>query len=320
MKIEINKPSPVEIEKKEPKVNKARRNLLKGLGLLGLSIATGAATTSLLEKPKEAQAQKPNQPQKEKQEPSIEKKPELFSGSPEEIWQQALDNPKEFIAKQGLSMEYQDPQSAKDFDRLIQNQMQTIYDTHHQNLAELDKLFANVPYHLLTIIEEAKAKDVPLAIALGIAMHESKCDPKAHDSIKGATGLFQIKQKTAESLGLKIDKKTDERLDPKKNARAALTYLKQQYDRFGRWDLALLAYNEGPTNLKHYLASIQEKPGQPLLNNVDKKNLQEKEISYFCLHQDYFEQNPYPLNVEANIRLYLWYLYEKASQENILEK
>lgn len=327
MKIEINQPNPEKTKeiKKESRLKSKLKNFVFGSIILGLSFGLGTKTAEYFTQPERqalAQELSPEELEKIAVQPPEKKPPiELFQGSPEKIWQQALDYPKEFIAQQGLSPEYLDPNLKKEFDQLVQNQMQAIFDTHHQNLEELDKLFVNVPYQVLTIIEEAKAKQVPLAIAIGIAMHESRCDSKAHDSLTGANGLFQIRQKTAESLGLKVSKKLDERFNPRKNARAAMTYLKKIYQQFGRWDLTLLAYNEGPTHIRHYLARLQKSKTQPLLKKVNPTNIQKEKISYLKLHQDYNEANKYPLNIEANIRLYLWYIYEKTAQEqNILAK
>lgn len=314
MRIEINQPRP-EVNK-ESRIKSKIKNFFRGFVFLGLALGLNSESEEYFDKQEQ---QTLTQELSEKDLAKIaEEQSELFQGSPEQVWQQAIDNPQEFILQQGLISEYENLEAKKEFDSLVQNQVGIIFDIHHQNFKELSRLFRYVDSAAPIIIKEAQEQGVPFGIALGIAMHESKCNPDAHDSIKGASGLFQIKQKTAESLGLKVNKKTDERLDPHKNTRAGLTYLKKQYERFGRWDLALLAYNRGPTIFNHYLASIQEKPGQPLLEKVNKKDLQEKEVTYFCLHQSYAEQNKYPLNVEANIRLYLWYVYEKASQEQDL--
>ncbi|MDD3887578.1 MAG: transglycosylase SLT domain-containing protein [Patescibacteria group bacterium] len=314
MRIEINQPRP-EINK-ESRTKSKIKNFFRGFVFLGLALGLNSESEEYFDKQEQ---QTLTQELSEKNLAEItETQPELFQGSPEQIWQQAIDNPQEFILQQGLSSEYQDFELKKELDLLVQNQVGTIFDTHHQNLKELTKLFRYVDNAAPIIIKEAQEQGIPYGIALGIAMHESKCNPNAHDSIKGASGLFQLKKKTAESLGLKVNRKIDERLDPVKSTRAGLSYLKRQYERFGRWDLALVAYNRGPTKFNHYLASIQEKPGQPLLEKVDIQNLQEEEVTYLCLHQSYSEQNKYPLNVEANIRLYLWYVYEKASREQDL--
>lgn len=325
MKIEINGPRPEKIKPRERIT--PLKNLLKGLKTIGLLFAIGTSTAYPVEGSEEPtnQNQTTETENESKQEENILpedlKSEKLFQGPPEEIFQQAIDFPKDFVEQQGLLIEYQDPKSKMEIERLIQSQVQEIFDTHHQNIKELDKLFRYVQNATPIIFKEAQAQKVPFAIALGMAMHESRCNPSVHDSPKGAAGLFQIKKATAESLGLKVDNKVDERLDPTKNTRAGLIYLKKLYTQYGRWDLAMIAYNEGMGNFNHYLRSIQEKPGYPLLEKVNKQNLQKKDVTYLSLHQNYAEQNKYPLNVEANVRLYLWYIYEKASQEqDILAK
>ncbi|MFA6296493.1 MAG: transglycosylase SLT domain-containing protein [Patescibacteria group bacterium] len=319
MKIEINGPRPEKIKPRE-KLSPIK-NLLKGLKTIGLLFTMGTIVAYPSEGEEETiiESQTTNDETSESLEENIlpeeQKSEKLFQGSEEEIFQQALDFPKDFVEQQGLAAEYQNPKQRQELEKLIQNQVQEIFDTHHQNIKELDKLFEYVQIAAPIIFKEAQEQKVPFAIALGMAMHESRCNPSLHDSLSGAAGLFQIKKTTAESLGLQVSKKEDERLDPIKNTRAALIYLKKLYNQYGRWDLAMLAYNEGMGNLNHYLRSIQEKPGQPLLEKIDKQNLQKKEVTYLSLHQNFSEQNKYPLNVEANVRLYLWYVYEKASSE-----
>ena len=76
-----------------------------------------------------------------------------------------------------------------------------------------------------------------------IAEVESTMDPNAK-SPAGAAGLFQLMPNTAKSLGLKLSP-TDQRLNPEHNSRAAAKYLRNLYERFGSWPLALAAYNAG---------------------------------------------------------------------------
>lgn len=59
-------------------------------------------------------------------------------------------------------------------------------------------------------------------------------------STAGAMGIMQIMPGTARLLGLVNP------FDPVANMRAGARYLRQQFDRFGRVDLALAAYNAGP--------------------------------------------------------------------------
>ncbi len=64
-------------------------------------------------------------------------------------------------------------------------------------------------------------------------------------SPKGAAGIWQLMPETARSLGLVVNKKVDERLDPVKSTLAAVKYLKNLYKIFGDWKLVLASYNAG---------------------------------------------------------------------------
>ncbi|MDR2844022.1 MAG: transglycosylase SLT domain-containing protein [Candidatus Symbiothrix sp.] len=65
----------------------------------------------------------------------------------------------------------------------------------------------------------------------------------------GATGLWQFMLGTGKQYGLEINSLVDERRDPLKATYAACAYLKNLYQMFGDWNLALAAYNCGEGNV-----------------------------------------------------------------------
>lgn len=66
----------------------------------------------------------------------------------------------------------------------------------------------------------------------------------------GAAGLWQFMPFTGRIYKLHQDWYVDERLDPEKATEAACKYLKELYQIFGDWELALASYNAGPGNVR----------------------------------------------------------------------
>ena len=77
---------------------------------------------------------------------------------------------------------------------------------------------------------------------------ESALNPYAKSPAK-AVGLWQFMRPTAKGLGLEINSLIDERRDPLRSSDMGAKYLKQLYEMYNDWSLAIAAYNCGPGNV-----------------------------------------------------------------------
>ena len=82
-----------------------------------------------------------------------------------------------------------------------------------------------------------------------LSIVESGLRPDARSRV-GAEGLWQFMPSTGRMYGLSQSWYVDERRDPEKATEAACKYLKQLYNMFDDWELALAAYNTGPGNVR----------------------------------------------------------------------
>jgi soluble lytic murein transglycosylase-like protein len=101
-----------------------------------------------------------------------------------------------------------------------------------------------------------------LSMLVAVAQVESRFKPDAR-SAADARGLLQVPPTTAAELKLNVD-------DPASNVLAGARYLRLMLDRFQRTDLALAAYNAGPTlvdqlgrapsqETETYIANVQQR-------------------------------------------------------------
>lgn len=96
--------------------------------------------------------------------------------------------------------------------------------------------------------QELDKAGLPLELKY-LSIVESALNPRAR-SRAGAVGLWQFMLWTAKSYGLKINSYVDERRDPYKSTVAAVAYLKDAYEEFGDWLLAIASYNCGRGNVR----------------------------------------------------------------------
>ncbi len=98
------------------------------------------------------------------------------------------------------------------------------------------------------IFEERLERDsMPLELRM-LPVIESALNPSAR-SRAGAMGIWQFMYATGKRYGLEITSFIDQRCDPIASTDAALRYLKDLYNIYGDWNLALAAYNCGPGNV-----------------------------------------------------------------------
>ncbi len=111
-------------------------------------------------------------------------------------------------------------------------------------------------YYMPIFVEALERYGLPHELKY-LPVIESALVPTA-TSRAGAGGLWQFMPATATGLGLEVNTIIDQRRDPYLASDAGARYLKQLYNTYNDWSLAIAAYNCGPGNVNKALRRAGE--------------------------------------------------------------
>ncbi|MFC0518027.1 transglycosylase SLT domain-containing protein [Mucilaginibacter angelicae] len=126
--------------------------------------------------------------------------------------------------------------------------VQAYIDLYMHNREEMGQVAGLTKYYFPIYEKAFREAGIPEEIKF-LSIVESKLDPNAVSRV-GATGLWQFMGTTAKIYGLNMDNYVDERRDPIQSSYAAAAYLKDAYQEFGDWLLAIASYNCGKSNVE----------------------------------------------------------------------
>ncbi|MFI5137005.1 MAG: transglycosylase SLT domain-containing protein, partial [Sphingobacteriales bacterium] len=126
--------------------------------------------------------------------------------------------------------------------------VQGYIDIYSHNRGEMGHVLGLSKYYFPIYEKAFRDAGIPDEIKY-LSIVESKLDPFAVSRV-GATGPWQFMFNTARLYGLNMDDYVDDRRDPIQASYAAAAYLKDAYQEFGDWLLAIASYNCGESNVQ----------------------------------------------------------------------
>lgn len=127
--------------------------------------------------------------------------------------------------------------------------VQGYIETYARNREEMARVIGLSKYYFPIYEKAFRDAGIPDEIKY-LSIVESKLDPTAV-SRAGAAGPWQFMSSTGKLYGLAMDDYVDDRRDPIQASYAAAAYLKDAYQEFGDWLLAIASYNSGKSNVEH---------------------------------------------------------------------
>ena len=126
--------------------------------------------------------------------------------------------------------------------------VQSYIEIYMRNREEMSKVLGLTKYYFPIYEKAFHDAGIPDEIKY-LSIVESKLDPYAVSRV-GATGLWQFMFTTGKLYGMNVDDYVDERRDPIQASYAAAAYLKDAYQEFGDWLVAIASYNCGKSNVE----------------------------------------------------------------------
>lgn len=125
-------------------------------------------------------------------------------------------------------------------------------DAYTQKNRTLVENMLGMSLYYMPIFEQAlERENLPIELKY-LPVIESAMNPDAV-SRSGATGLWQLMLPTARGFNMEVNTLVDERRDPVASSAVAAKLLRQLYDIYHDWSLAIAAYNCGPGNVNKAL-------------------------------------------------------------------